>query len=328
MRKFEKKVKLLFSGLLTLTAFLIIVLMYFPSFFTETTEKKESFNTTIELIKPIKSVAPIKAAEEEPPKKIAALPKKTKPIPSSAKQPRKKPIPLPAKPQIPPPAPSSKPKDLFFIIDDVGYDIEQLMPFLTFPGNLTISILPGLEHSEEAAKLAQKYGKKVMLHQPMEALGKNNPGPGAIMLEMENEEIMQVLDNNINSLTGLIGINNHMGSAATSDSRIMEVVLTRLQQRNLIFIDSLTIPNSVSSEVAAKINYPIAKRDIFLDNEDNMDAIMSYLKSGLKEAEKNGYAVMIGHVWSDHLANALNQVYPDLQNNGFTLKDASSLIME
>lgn len=323
MRKFEKKIKLLFGGLLALTAFLIILLMYLPSFLESTNSSalsveiaaaEESFNKTIEPTKPIESVA----LAEQPKKKIA----KTKPIP------------LPPVPQATsivkpiPPTPSVKPKDLFFIIDDVGYDIEQLMPFLTFPGNLTIAILPGLEHSEEAAKLAQKHGKKAILHQPMEAIGKNDPGPGAIMLGMENEQIMQVLDNNIDSLIGLIGINNHMGSAITSDSRIMEVVLTRLQQRNLIFIDSMTAPSSVSGEVAAKISYPIAKRDIFLDNEDNMDAIMRYLKSGLKEAETNGYAVMIGHVWSDHLANALNEVYPDLQKNGFTLKDASNLIME
>ena len=68
-------------------------------------------------------------------------------------------------------------KKLYFIIDDAGYNIDQLKPFLDFPGSITVAVLPGLPHSRECAELIHKSGKQVFLHQPMEALGKNNPGP-------------------------------------------------------------------------------------------------------------------------------------------------------
>ena len=71
---------------------------------------------------------------------------------------------------------------IVIVVDDAGYNLEDLDPFLKFPGPLSIAVLPGLPHSREAARRIKAAGKELLLHQPMEALGGENPGPGAIRL--------------------------------------------------------------------------------------------------------------------------------------------------
>lgn len=223
--------------------------------------------------------------------------------------------------------PKQKEKKLYFIIDDAGYSIEQLSSFLDFPGNLTIAVLPGLPHSTEAATLIHKSGKQVFLHQPMEAVGKNNPGPAAIMVNMNKEEIRNTLLNNIKNTPFIEGFNNHMGSAVTSDPEIMETILKTASAEELLFTDSLTTGLSKCKEVAEKLGITIAQRDVFLDNVDNREAIMESMNTGLNIAENKGYAVMIGHVWSSELANTMMEIYPNLIEEGFTLEEMSDLLL-
>ncbi len=220
-----------------------------------------------------------------------------------------------------------KVKKLYFIIDDAGYSISQLKPFLKFPGSITIAVLPGLPHSAECAELIHQNGKQVFLHQPMEANGKNNPGPGAIMTGMKKSDIKALLLENLNSLPHVSGFNNHMGSAVTSDFAMVETILQTAAEKNIIFTDSLTTSDSKCKEVAQKLGITIAKRDVFLDNIDNREAIMESINTGLNIAENKGYAVMIGHVWSSELANTMMEIYPNLIEEGFTLEEMSDLLL-
>ncbi len=216
---------------------------------------------------------------------------------------------------------------LYFIIDDAGYSIDNLKPFLDFPGKLTVAVLPGLPESYESAVLINTSGKQVFLHQPMEAVGKNNPGPDAIYMGMDEQEIKSILNKNIESLPFVRGMNNHMGSAVTADRDMMKTILETVKTRGMIFTDSLTTGESKCKEVAQNLGITIAQRDIFLDNVDNREAIMESISAGQKSAENKGYAVMIGHVWSSELADTMMEIYPNLIEEGFTLEEMSDLIM-
>ncbi|MDR1143679.1 MAG: divergent polysaccharide deacetylase family protein, partial [Spirochaetaceae bacterium] len=69
---------------------------------------------------------------------------------------------------------------LALVIDDAGNNLRELDPFLAFPGPLTIAVLPGLPNSAEAARrIRNTAGKELFLHQPMEPLNGQDPGPGA-----------------------------------------------------------------------------------------------------------------------------------------------------
>ncbi|MCP5514132.1 MAG: divergent polysaccharide deacetylase family protein [Spirochaetales bacterium] len=307
MSRFEFKIKLLISGLLSLTALLIAVLIFFNPVYSP--EIKGEY--------PVETYSSVQTEEKAAASDNSSVNSNIAITPD----------PAPDKREFKAATVKKKEKALYFIIDDAGYSLEKLKPFLDFPGNLTIAVLPGLEYSRQSAELALEKGKKVILHQPMEAVNGNNTGPFAIKTGMDEKTITAVLEKNISSLPGITGVNNHMGSAVTSDERMMDIILRYLQKKSLVFIDSLTTSESVSKNSGAKIGFAIAQRDIFLDNVDTREGIMESLNTGRLEAENKGYAIMIGHVWSSELADTMMQIYPNLIEEGFTLKDASEFLL-
>ncbi|MDR0465719.1 MAG: divergent polysaccharide deacetylase family protein, partial [Treponema sp.] len=129
---------------------------------------------------------------------------------------------------------------LVFVIDDAGNNLRELDPFLNISGPLTIAVLPGLPYSVEAAKRIRAAGKEVILHQPMEALGAQNPGPGAIYSGMSRQEIREILSRNVEEVGPVTGINNHQGSLITMDREIMLVILDFCREHGIYFLDSRT----------------------------------------------------------------------------------------
>jgi polysaccharide deacetylase 2 family uncharacterized protein YibQ len=215
---------------------------------------------------------------------------------------------------------------LVFVIDDAGNNLRELEPFLRFPGPLTIAVLPGLPHSAEAARRIRAAGKEVFLHQPMEALGGQNPGPGAVFSGMSAGEVRSIIDRNLAEIGPVTGMNNHQGSKITMDAEIMETVLALCRDRGIYFLDSLTIGESVVSALAVRMGIPIGERDIFLDNSQERASMIRDVEEGLKKAEQNGSAVMIGHTWSPELAAVLGELYPDLIKRGYTFSTVSRIM--
>ncbi|MCL2804532.1 MAG: divergent polysaccharide deacetylase family protein [Treponema sp.] len=215
---------------------------------------------------------------------------------------------------------------LIFVIDDAGNNLRELEPFLRIPGPVTIAVLPGLPYSAEAAKRIRAAGKEVLLHQPMEAIGAQNPGPGAIVSGMSAGEILEVLTRNIAEVGPVAGINNHQGSRITMDREAMQTILDFCAQNNLFFLDSRTTADTVVPSVANQMGIKIAQRDVFIDNEQNKNAMIRYISGGLLRAQRNGSAVMIGHTWSPALAPLLTEQFPLYIEQGYTLKTVSDII--
>jgi len=215
---------------------------------------------------------------------------------------------------------------LYFVIDDAGYSMEQLEPFLEFPGALTIAVLPQLAFSTPAALAALRAGKEVILHQPMEAESNKDPGPGAIYVGDSAEEIRAVLAGNLATVPGAIGMNNHMGSRATSDRATMKSVLLDTAERNLYFLDSRTAVSTVVAETARSLELSILERNVFLDNNPDRDSIDAAIREGMEIASRRGHAVMIGHVMVTELAEALHDLYPEMMEEGYELLPLSQLL--
>ena len=153
------------------------------------------------------------------------------------------------------------------VIDDVGYSLGQLEEFLSFPGPITFSVLPNLQFSSESARLIFAAGKEMILHLPMEAMNGNDPGPGAIRSGQNDREIRRLLDASFSQVPQATGMNNHMGSKATADEGVMEVVMDYLQSNGRFFLDSRTTAASVGSATARDYGVPYLERDVFLDND-------------------------------------------------------------
>ena len=235
----------------------------------------------------------------------------------------------------PPPEPPFEPPEepmrpgrgtLVFVIDDAGHNLRDLQPFLDFPGPITIAVLPGLPYSVESARRVRAAGKELLLHQPMESLGGTNPGPGAIMAGMDSDEIRAIISRNLDELWPVAGMNNHEGSRVTMDAQAMETVLTISQERGILFLDSRTTAQSAAPQVARRLGITIGERDIFVDNSPERESMIYFINRGLSVAERTGFAIMIGHVWSPELAPLLKEMYADLIERGYSFSSVADVI--
>ena len=220
-----------------------------------------------------------------------------------------------------PKQPSEKPVrgKLYLVIDDVGYNLEQLDRFLEVPMPITYAILPMIEHTASSRKKISENGGEIILHQPIEPLGNEDPGPGALYVNMEPEEIQSTITANLEQVPEAVGVNNHMGSLGTSDYTLMESMLREMKQRNphMFFLDSRTTADTVAETVAEDVQLLHVHRNIFLDNSTSREDIMAALDEAVKVADEQGYAVMIGHVWCEELAAILPLWYAEMKEAGY-----------
>lgn len=207
------------------------------------------------------------------------------------------------------------------VFDDGGYSLSDLQHFLDLPFPLAVAVLPQLNNSVAAAQKIRAAGKELLLHQPMQAINlKVDPGPGAITPNMHTYEIAEVVKKNIAQIGPVVGMNNHEGSLITESAPKIGAVLEVCKNTGIFFLDSRTTANSVVSQVAMEFGMNILERDIFLDNTPNREDILKEFLKGVKVANRDGYAIMIGHIWSgSNLANLLEEVYPVLKSKGYTL---------
>ncbi len=215
---------------------------------------------------------------------------------------------------------------LVFIFDDGGHNMQQLEKCVTLPFPVTVAVLPRLSHSVQAAERVRKSGNEVILHQPMQSVNLNvNPGDGAITPDMDEEKIRSTVLANIYEIWPITGINNHEGSLITADAEKIATVMQICSQQEIYFLDSRTNSDSKVRYVSSVMGYPYYERNIFLDNTKNRKDILSEIKKGVEFANKNGVAIMIGHVWSaEILPGILREVYPVLSAKGYTFSTVSN----
>ncbi|MBM3462732.1 MAG: divergent polysaccharide deacetylase family protein [Armatimonadetes bacterium] len=220
------------------------------------------------------------------------------------------------------PSPSPSPRGtackVAIIIDDCGNNWRHVEGFVRAPAPVTLAILPHLAYSVYIAEQGRLANKGIMLHFPMEAMGSVNPGPGTLRLGMTDEEMSALVQRNLASIPHLDGVNNHEGSRATADPRAMSIVMSAIKQRGLFFVDSMTSADSCAAVVASRMAIRCARRDVFLDNEDDVDAIKDQMRLLIREAQEKGEAIGIGHARPDTLT-AFVEMLPAFEEAGITL---------
>ncbi|MBD5433870.1 MAG: divergent polysaccharide deacetylase family protein [Treponema sp.] len=222
--------------------------------------------------------------------------------------------------------PASKDAVLCVVFDDGGQNVAQLKRCIALPFPVTVAVLPRLAHSKECAALVRQSGNEVILHQPMQAINLGvNPGEGAILPQMSGGEIAATLSQNIAELAPISGINNHEGSLITEDEVKVGFVLETVHQKGIYFLDSRTSSATKIPSVAMEMGFSYFQRDIFLDNEKSRENILNELKRGVEIANRQGFVIMIGHVWSaEILPSVLEEVYPELKKKGYRFSTVSN----
>jgi polysaccharide deacetylase 2 family uncharacterized protein YibQ len=221
------------------------------------------------------------------------------------------------------------------IVDDVGYNAAVIREFTALPYALTFSVLPGVERSRELARACSAAGFEVMLHLPMEPLNSRlDPGPGCITVEMTDDQIAALVEDDLAAVPAAVGVNNHMGSRATADPRVMRAVLSVLRRQGLLFVDSRTTGSSVAGQVAAELGVPHAARSVFLDTnlrpepgtaEEFLELAQERVGELGRLAQRRGCAIGICH-YREQTAQMLARLLPSLREAGIEIVSVSQLI--
>jgi len=217
---------------------------------------------------------------------------------------------------------------LALIIDDFGaIDSQAAADILALPVTLTAAVIPGHPASRQAAQKAREAGHEVFVHLAMQPrdgeTGEQNP----IRVDLGEDEIRRRVRWALNEIPGASGVNNHMGSLATEDEKVMRAVLEEVKDAGLFFVDSRTSSASVACEVAGEIGVDCLKNENFLDYQDEDDAIEEKLRKLADQALEEGTAVGIGHVKASTYG-VLKEMIPRLEGEGVRFCSVSRVLAE
>jgi polysaccharide deacetylase 2 family uncharacterized protein YibQ len=199
---------------------------------------------------------------------------------------------------------------LAIVIDDVGLRTEPLDIFLEIDalrGKLTWAIIPSAVHAVALTSRLVALGEAVIAHIPMEPEDTRHIAKhlgSYLRLSMSSAQIEAEVERQLDLFPAELrpfvrGINNHQGSGLTASKPSMTAVLAVLKRRGLYFLDSRTTAATVATTVAATLGVPHVQRDVFLDNERNVDRIVAQLDAAAARAQTRGSAVAIGHPYPE-----------------------------
>lgn len=211
------------------------------------------------------------------------------------------------------------------VIDDWGYNLNNLHILKKIQYPLTVSVLPNLSYSKSVAKELHKMGFEVILHLPLEPHENSRLERNTIMTSMDEAAIKNIIRQDLSNFSFASGVSNHMGSKATEDSRTMEIIFKELKKRRLYFLDSLVTSESICFDLANKMQLNFAKRDVFLDNEEEPEYIRGQIEELKIKAGERGCAIGIGHDRKTTL-EVLKKAMPELEKEGYKFVFVSELV--
>lgn len=212
------------------------------------------------------------------------------------------------------------------VIDDFGYNMNNLDELFAAKMPVTFSILPHLAYSRRVADMARSKGYEVILHQPLEAIDKSAPAEAdTIKTGMDEKEVISILEKDMASVPGLRGISNHQGSKGTEDKNLMTVIIGDLKKKKLYYFDSLVTYRSVCRDVAKSLGVPYAKRDMFLDNSTTPEYIEKQVVALRRFAFRKGSAIAVCHDRKNTIA-VLARMMPELADEGIIFVTLSDMV--
>ncbi len=249
-------------------------------------------------------------------KTIVSKPTKPTHVSNTKKEPKRQPI------------KQNKPKPkIAIILDDAGYNYPSANSFYTLNIPLTFALIPGLENSSLHYQKIRSRGFDIIMHVPMEPIkGRKYVEEKAVLTTMDNTEITNLLAEFYKKHPEIIGMNNHMGSKAVQDKKIISAVMSFMKPKSLFWLDSKTTALSITKEVAIEKSIRYSERDIFLDNENTEEYAIKAIDKLIRIANIRGYSIGIGHVQSDALYRVLKRYQDKKESLPFEFVKLESLI--
>ena len=184
---------------------------------------------------------------------------------------------------------------LAIVIDDFGYRKQDDNRILELPPQVSIAILPNSPFGREMAEKAHRQGREILIHMPMAPISKQPLERDTLRPSMSAAEIDQLIKAAIVRVPYAVGMNNHMGSAMTSDLTAMQHVMTSLSGSGFYFLDSVTIGSTKATQAAQGKPVRVLRRQVFLDNVQTEEETRKQLNRAVALARKQGSVIAIGH---------------------------------
>jgi polysaccharide deacetylase 2 family uncharacterized protein YibQ len=214
------------------------------------------------------------------------------------------------------------------VIDDLGSSKKRARELINLEAPITLSFFPLSHNSRALAQEAFEKGKEVILHMPMEPYGfpGKNPGKGALLMSMNERELHRRIEENLEALPFVRGVNNHMGSRFMEDDQRVSIFMKEIRGRNLYFLDSRTTSKTVGYRTAKQLGIKTGQRNLFLDNDSNDEAEIRRNISELAQiAKTEGKAIGIGHPHSTTI-KSLRDMIPRLRESGIEIVPLSDVM--
>ena len=209
---------------------------------------------------------------------------------------------------------------LMIVIDDFGNGLKGTDAMLNLEIPLNIAVMPFLPSSKRDAEIAYEKGHEVIIHMPLEPKsGKRSwLGPKPITVDLSDEEIRQRVLEAIESVPHAKGMNNHTGSKATENERVMRVILEVCKEKGLYYVDSKTSHKSIVGKIAQELQLPYLENQMFFDHQQNRTYINKQAEKVLKDLSNKNIIISIGHVGvsGDIMVDVIKNYYPLWQENG------------
>ncbi|HHF6413362.1 TPA: divergent polysaccharide deacetylase family protein [Haemophilus influenzae] len=205
---------------------------------------------------------------------------------------------------------------LAIVIDDVGYHLKEDAAVFAMPREISVAIIPAAPYARVRNQEAKSQGRDILIHMPMQPISAIKIEDGGLHLGMSAAQVNDRVNTAKNIVRDAIGMNNHMGSAATANPQLMTYLMTALQEKHLFFLDSRTIGKSVAGKIAKEQGVRSLDRHIFLDDSNEFADIQRQFKAAIHYARKHGTAIAIGHPRPNTIAvlqAGINNLPEDIQ---------------
>lgn len=205
---------------------------------------------------------------------------------------------------------------LAIVIDDVGYHSKEDAAVFAMPREISVAIIPAAPYARVRNQEAKSQGRDILIHMPMQPISAIKIEDGGLHLGMSAAQVNDRVNTAKNIVRDAIGMNNHMGSAATADPQLMTYLMTALQEKHLFFLDSRTIGKSVAGKIAKEQGVRSLDRHIFLDDSNEFADVQRQFKAAIHYARKHGTAIAIGHPRPNTIAvlqAGINNLPEDIQ---------------
>ncbi|MCF8474687.1 MAG: divergent polysaccharide deacetylase family protein [Emcibacter sp.] len=142
------------------------------------------------------------------------------------------------------------------------------MAIMRLPEEIDMGFSPYGRNLQNWMDKTRQYGHESFLMIPTEPIKypENDPGPHTLLSGVSTRDNLKKLDWLLSQVTGYVGVINEMGSKLTTLEEDMLPILTDLNDRGLMFLDSRSSRFTVAAKLARRISMPRAVNNIFIDN--------------------------------------------------------------